>query len=199
MYIIMHGDKNGMLHSTNHSIGMKPLGLLKQLHKKFPLEKEFHVCCCYSNYCFPNGIIEYNGITLSPMIWSNYPVSHYMIWEERITKCIMEQWSLPFPEEVKEKTEIILIKEWCQKHRFNFNNLVTVDKENEGYSWNEFLKGNEIELCNNLSINYDELIQNDCYEAIDFIIAIFKIIFPKHKLHFYKKGNMIYPHYLEER
>lgn len=199
MYIIMHGDKNGLLYSTEKSIGIKPINLLKQLHKKFPLEKEFYVCCCYSNYCFPNGIIEYNGTTLSPMIWSNYPISHYMIWEGRITKCIMQQWSLPLPEEVKEETKIILIKEWCQKHHLNFNNLVTVDENYEGCFWNKFLKGNEFELCNKLNINYEELLQNGCYEAIDFVIAIFKIIFPKHKLHFYRRGNMIYPYYLKER
>ena len=199
MYIIMHGDKNGLLHSTEKSIGIKPLALLKQLHKKFPSEKEFYVCCCYSNYCFPNGVVEYNGAILTPMIWSNYPVSHYMIWEGKITKCIMKQWTIPEPTEIKKETKIILIKEWCQKHRFNFNNLVTVDKEVNGYFYNEFLKGNEFELCNKLNIDYDELVQDGCYEPIDFVFAFFKIIFPKYKLHFYKRGNMIYPHYLKEK
>lgn len=199
MYIIMHGDKKGLLHSTNKSIGIKPICLLKQLIKKFPSEKEFYVCCCYSNYCFPNGVVEYNGATLAPMIRSNHIVSHYMIWEHEITRSIMKQWKLPFPVEVKEETKIILIKEWCQKHHLNFNNLVTVEKENEGWSWNEFLKGNEFELCNKLNINYDKLVQDNCYEAIDFVNAIFKFIFPNYKLHFYRIGNMLYPYYLEKR
>lgn len=201
MYIIMHGDKNGFLHSTKKSIGIKPISLLKQLRKRFPLEKKFYICCCYSNFCFPNGTEEYNGVSLTPMIWSNYPVSHYMIWGQKITKRIMENWNLPLPTEEKEneKTEIIMIKEWCQKHHLNFNNLTTIDKREEnGCTWNEFLKGNEIELCNKLSINY-ELVEDNYYDAIDFVRKIFEILFPNYKLHFYRIGNMIFPHYLEKR
>ena len=176
------------------------MSLLKQLSKKFPLEREFFVCCCYSNYCFPNGTIAYKKATLTPIIWSNYPVSHYQIWNGKITKSIMTQWNLPLPEEhIEEMNEIILIKDWCQTHHINFHNLITIDKENEGYCFNKFLNGNrnEIELCNKLNINYNFLLENGCYEATDFIIEIFKIMFPNHKLHFYKQGNMIYPHYLQ--
>ena len=201
MYIIMHGDKSGRLHSTQQSIGIKPINLLKQLHKKFPSEKEFYICCCYSNYCFPNGVVEYNGVTLTPMIWSNYPVSHYMIWEDRITKCIMQQWLLPFPEEVKEEeTKIILIKEWCQKHHFDFNNLVTIDENYEGETWNSLLKGNEAEICKKLNIDFDNLLEKYCcWDANDFVRAIFDFMFPNYELYFYKRGNMFIPHYLSEK
>ena len=198
MYIIMHGDKNGLLHSTQQSIGIKPINLLKQLHNKFPSEKEFYICCCYSNYCFPNGIVEYNGITLAPMVWSNYPVSHYMIWEQEITRCIMQEWKLPLPEEVREGTKIILIAEWCQKHHLNINNLVTITDQRTGVTI--LLKGNEFEICEKLNIDFDNLLEKYYWwDASDFVGAIFDFMFPNYELHFYKRGNMFIPHYLSEK
>ena len=202
MYIIMHGDKSGRLYSTQQSIGIKPINLLKQLHKKFPSEKEFYVCCCYSNYCFPNGVVEYNGVTLAPMVWSNYPVSHLEIYNGVITSCIMQEWNLPYPKEETEE-EIILIKEWCQQHNIRFKELITVDKveEIDGYSFfhNDFLTGNEIKLCNNLHVDYEEVVESvSGVEAVDWIKSAFQIYFPNYKMHFYRKGNIIYPHYLSK-
>lgn len=189
MYIIMHGYKNGLLYSTENSVGIKPEKLLKQLIKKFPKEKIFYICCCYSNYVFPKGDIEYHGIKLIPMIKTNNAVEHYIVnpttWEKQ--KTISKIWNVPFPKEKKDIHKID-IKEWCQKQHIKFKNICCLEK------YGSFLfKANREEIAYKLKIDpYND----EVYDDFDFLIYMFQKIFPEYKLETYMIGKTIYPHFL---
>ena len=207
MYIVMHGGKDGKLYSTTTSIGMKPLSFLKQLIKKFPKEKTFYVCCCYSKYCFPNGKVEYNGATLIPMLLTVHPVHAGMYLDNGgVRKLISSQWETPLPwEGTDEEAEHIKIKDFCIKNSLSFKNLGLVEKEDpyyEGIYRLYFLKGNQEDILKKLNLNLNILynyFEDVFYDDDEFLRAVLKFIFPNYRLRYLKIGNIIYPNFLEKK